>query len=175
MAKEKIVEQSGVIAYGLNEGNLSLVLITSKSTKRWVVPKGHIEPNLTAKESAEQEAFEEAGIEGVVSDVTVGSYDYTKHDKEDSNIYRVSLFPMEIQRLHNDWPEANLRARQWMTIPQAVNAVNEETLKLLLKNFGEEMVQSRPGVHHGANSFETVATTIVSRIKKWWNAIAYLR
>ena len=161
MAKVDIIEQSGVIAYGKNEGKLSIVLVTSKGSKRWVVPKGHIEPYLTAKDSAEKEAFEEAGIEGVVSGVAVGFFDYIKQDQENSNVYRVSLFPMKTQRLLKDWPEANLRTRQWMTIPQAIEAVNEDELKLLLKEFGEEMAQSCHVFDHDANSLEPVAAAII--------------
>ena len=136
-----------------------------------MLPKGHIEPNLTAKASAEKEAFEEAGIEGVLSDVKVGFYDYRKQDRDDSNIYRVSLFPMKAQKLHEDWPEANIRMRRWMTIPQAINAVDEETLKVLLNEFGEEMAQSCHNSLHNSDPRETVATTIISRIKRLWKNI----
>ncbi len=139
MAKKNIIEQSGVIAYGVFEGQLSIVLVTSMDTKRWVLPKGHIEPGMSPKDSAGKEAFEEGGIEGIVSDVSIGYYDHTKHDQKNSNIYRVHLFPMEIVRLFKDWPEANLRKRQWMTIPQAIKAVNEIELKSLLKKFGKKM------------------------------------
>ena len=139
MTEKYIIKQSGVIAYGDHEGELSVILVTSKDGRRWVLPKGHIEPHLSANESAEKEAFEEGGIEGVVSKVAMGFYDYFKQSNKNSTIYRVSLFPMKILRLLNDWPEAKFRTRQWMTIQQAIDSVKEKDAQLLLEKFGEEM------------------------------------
>ena len=70
--------QSGVIPYRFKQGVLEILLITSQHRKRWVIPKGVIEPDLTAVESAIQEAWEEAGLTGRASEQTIGSYIYYK-------------------------------------------------------------------------------------------------
>ena len=137
MAEAKIIDQSGVIAYAISEGDLFIVLVSSLDNKRWVLPKGHIGSGLSAKESAEEEAFEEAGIEGQIANSEFGFYDYMK--KRDYTIHRVSVFPMEVSRLLNEWPDAANRRRHWVPISVAVKAVKEKKLKKLLKKFGKEM------------------------------------
>ena len=62
-----IYRQSGILPYKFVDGNIFLLLITSRKGNRWIIPKGIVEPHLTPVESASQEAFEEAGIEGALS------------------------------------------------------------------------------------------------------------
>jgi 8-oxo-dGTP pyrophosphatase MutT (NUDIX family) len=171
MTKKNIIKQSGVIAYGDYEGELSVILVTSMDGRRWVLPKGHIEPHLSANESAEKEAFEEGGIEGVVSNVAIGFYDYFKQSNKNSTVYRVSLFPMKILRLLKDWPEANLRTRQWMTIRQAIDAVKEKDAQLLLKKFGEEMAMNTDSSINIVYVPKTSTGRKISKIRELWNKI----
>ena len=71
-------DQSGVIPYRVENGQIQLMVITSRGRKRWIIPKGVIEKDLSPAESAVKEAFEEAGIRGRVSEIPLGEYQYQK-------------------------------------------------------------------------------------------------
>lgn len=133
------VTQSAVIAYRRRWWRVQMVLITSLGTRRWVLPKGNIEPDLTAGESAMREAFEEAGLEGVIAGDSIGTYQYTKVDNNGGGDRRVAVFPMEITRVLHDWPEQHMRRRKWIAIRHAAEAVDEPDLRELLLRFGREL------------------------------------
>jgi 8-oxo-dGTP pyrophosphatase MutT (NUDIX family) len=137
LAETNITEQSGVIAYAISEGDVFVVLVSSLDKKRWVLPKGHIAPGMSAKESAEKEAFEEAGIKGRIATPEFGFYDYRK--KRHCGVHRVFLFPMEVTRLLDEWPDGAVRQRCLVPVPAAVKAVKEKNLKKLLRKFGKEI------------------------------------
>src|SRR5262245_18108223 len=106
------LHQAAVIA--IRAGRVCLVL--SKSGKRWVVPKGHIEDGQNAGETALQEAWEEAGLVGTLYPEPVGSYLY-----ERSGItYHVIAFRMQVTVVTGDWPERNRRLRRWLRPKRAV-------------------------------------------------------
>ncbi|NET56922.1 MAG: NUDIX hydrolase [Symploca sp. SIO2E6] len=72
------IKQSGVIPYRLREGITEVLLITSINSKRWIIPKGLVEPGMTPQDSAAKEAWEEAGVIGEVLPTLMGTYDYRK-------------------------------------------------------------------------------------------------
>src|SRR5262245_66422734 len=84
--------------------------ITSSNGKRWVIPKGLIDPGHTAGESALQEAWEEAGLVGVLSTHPVGSYLYEKW----GSTCHVTAFRMQVTQAYDEWPEKGLRQRRWV-------------------------------------------------------------
>ena len=84
-----IYRQSAVLPYRRRDGNLEVLLITSRGGRRWVLPKGIVEPGMTAPVSAAKEAREEAGIEGAVSERVLGSY---RQDKWGGTC-RIEVFP----------------------------------------------------------------------------------
>jgi 8-oxo-dGTP pyrophosphatase MutT (NUDIX family) len=86
-------------------------VITSSNGKRWVIPKGLIEPGQTAGETALQEAWEEAGLVGVLHPEPVGSYLYEKY----GNTYHVIVFVMDVTGASQDWPERDMRQRSWVS------------------------------------------------------------
>src|SRR5947208_11895589 len=85
--------------------------VTSSNGKRWVIPKGLIEPGQTAGETALQEAWEEAGLAGALHSEPVGSYLYEKN----ASVYHVTVFAMEVTAMAQEWPERELRQRIWPT------------------------------------------------------------
>jgi 8-oxo-dGTP pyrophosphatase MutT (NUDIX family) len=104
-------------------------LVTSSSGKRWVIPKGLMEPGKTAGEIALQEAWEEAGLAGLLQPEPVGSYLYSKY----GNTYHVTVFLMQVTEAADTWPEAMLRQRAWLTPAQAVLRVQEPGLRELIR------------------------------------------
>ena len=135
------IAQSGVLPYRRRGSGLQILLITSRNTGRWVPPKGHIAPGLTPRQSAHKEAFEEAGVVGVLARNPVGHYFYRKSDVKGGALCRVELYPMQVERLVRSWPEKAVRARKWMAFRRAADAVWEEELGDLILEFGEQLLE----------------------------------
>ena len=123
--------QSAVIPFQIKKNRIKILLITSLKTKQWIFPKGIIENHLTSQESALQEAAEEAGVEGEVINFKLGEYSYLKWD----GICEVEMFPMHVTRVLDDWPEAALRKRKWVSLEKAPDLIKKKELQFLLKNF----------------------------------------
>jgi 8-oxo-dGTP pyrophosphatase MutT (NUDIX family) len=141
MIKLNSLRQCAALPYRFRDGHLSVLLVTSIRTKRWVLPKGNIEPGLTARESAEFEALEEAGVVGAMAARRTGTYRYRKSD-EKSGLYQVLVFPLEVQRELDTYPESDLRNREWMRVEDAAARVDEPDLKDLLLQFAERIQEA---------------------------------
>jgi 8-oxo-dGTP pyrophosphatase MutT (NUDIX family) len=126
------VQQSAVIPFRRRNGELEVLLITSSSSKRWVIPKGDKETELSPRESAAREALEEAGIEGMVSGESVGCYAYEKG----GDLCRVRVFAMAVEVMHDTWEE-NYRQRRWLGLREAARRVDEKDLKRILRSLPE--------------------------------------
>jgi 8-oxo-dGTP pyrophosphatase MutT (NUDIX family) len=124
-----IYNQSGVIPFRREEGEVQILLITSRSRKRWVIPKGIIEPELSPQESAQKEAFEEAGITGKIINGTVGKYTYKKW----GGTCTVQVYLLEVDEIFDDWPEAFFRTREWKSVKEASERVDEKELKKIIQ------------------------------------------
>jgi 8-oxo-dGTP pyrophosphatase MutT (NUDIX family) len=112
--------QSGVIPYRKKENEFEILLITSIKKKKWIIPKGYVEFNLTPFESAKKEAYEEAGIMGSNETIELGSYSTEKS----IGLQRIKLFSMEVIKVLDDYPEKNMRKRKWFSVAEAAAAVS---------------------------------------------------
>jgi 8-oxo-dGTP pyrophosphatase MutT (NUDIX family) len=92
-----------------------------------------LEPGMGPAESAAKEAFEEAGVRGRVSDSSVGNYAYRKW----GGTIEVEVFLLEVQEELNDWPEAQARHREWLTVEQAVHRVAASDLGAILEKVAQ--------------------------------------
>jgi 8-oxo-dGTP pyrophosphatase MutT (NUDIX family) len=125
---EGIYRQSGAIPFRVTPQGLKVLLVTSSSGKRWVIPKGIVEEGLEPDESAEREALEEAGIKGRLNTPSVGSYQYSKW----GGVCEVEVFLLEVLETFEDWQEGDLRERRWCTVDEARSLVEEQTLKEMI-------------------------------------------
>jgi phosphohistidine phosphatase len=125
-----IYRQSAVIPYRFREGILEILLVTSRSAGRWIIPKGIIETGMTPAESADKEAWEEAGIRGVVHEEPLGAYTYSKWGGECT----VEVFPMEVTEEAGTWLEGHIRERCWMSVEEAAGSVREEILAGMIRS-----------------------------------------
>ena len=115
---------------------IRVMLITSRETKRWVLPKGNIIAGLAAHEAAAREAFEEAGLHGIACPTPLGSYQYRKHRKDGSSLMLgVTVFPFAFTSQADEWPECAERETRWFTLTDAADAVDEPDLKALILAF----------------------------------------
>ncbi len=120
--------QAGVIPYRFKNGEPRILLITSRTSKRWIIPKGNIEDDLGVPGTAAMEAFEEAGIRGWMPDESVGTYSHVSSPGIDI----IEVFPLFVEEIHDDFPESHVRRRRWVTRSEAQEAVLEVGLKELL-------------------------------------------
>jgi 8-oxo-dGTP pyrophosphatase MutT (NUDIX family) len=129
----KVFEQSGVVPYRVKNGTTEVLLITSRNSQNWVVPKGGIVNRMSPHDSAAKEAWEEAGVIGQVNPNKFGSYKYRKNGK----IYHVQMYSLPVEAVSEKFPEAGQRIRQWVDIDKAVSQVKQPSLKRILKQFVE--------------------------------------
>lgn len=112
------------------------MLITSRETKRWVLPKGNPIDGLAPHQAAAHEAFEEAGLHGIPCPTALGSYQYRKRRKNGASLlFSVAVFPFAFTSQADVWPECEERDTRWFTISDAADAVDEPDLKTLILSF----------------------------------------
>ena len=114
-------------------GTLRILLITSRDTGRWVMPKGWTMDGLKPWAAAEIEALEEAGAKGYISHEAIGIYRYPKiMDNGRIVPCRVRVYPMIVEKLRKDWKERKERTRKWFSVKAAASKVDEQDLSDLL-------------------------------------------
>lgn len=138
-------QQYGALPWRRTDG-LKILLITSRETKRWVIPKGWPIDGLTPAESAAQEAFEEAGIRGIANGMSYGHYDYQKQLRGEVRHCRVDVFALEVNQILEKWPERRQRKRQWFDVEEAAGLVAEPALAAIIRRFARDQLAqfSRP-------------------------------
>lgn len=124
----RMFTQAGAIPYRETLDGIEILLVTSTRTKSWIVPKGVIEPNWTAADTASKEAKEEAGVIGQLRSSPVGTYQYEKW----GGVCSVSMFPLAVETVLEDWPEAKKRQRQWFPLNEAITVVGDEGIRRVL-------------------------------------------
>lgn len=116
------------------EGRLRVLMITSRDSGRWIMPKGWLMDGKKPWHAAEIEALEEAGAVGFVSDRAIGEYLYTKRiDRRTKIRCRVVVYPMVVDKLKKRWKERKERKRHWFSPRKAAKLVDEKDLSALLK------------------------------------------
>lgn len=128
--------QYAALPWRLRDGALEILLITSRETRRWVIPKGWPMKDRDAADAAAQEAFEEAGVVGLASHRALGVYHYDKRLRSGRMQHvRVMVFALEVTEERDIWPEMIERDRRWTSPADAAGLVDEPELKTLLAAF----------------------------------------
>ncbi len=133
--------QEAALCLRMKAGRLQVLMITSRDTGRWVLPKGWLMKDCAAGETALCEAWEEAGVVGQLrSERPLGHYTYQK-TFEDSTAHhcRVDLHVVRVIRLEAKFPEKGQRRRKWMTTSKAAKSVTERDLARLLRTLPERL------------------------------------
>ncbi|WP_394763686.1 NUDIX hydrolase [Phenylobacterium sp.] len=117
-------------------GQVEVLLITSRETQRWVIPKGWPIKGKSSAKSAAQEAFEEAGVRGKIAKRPVGSYAYDKRLKNGRLQHvRVAVFALQVDSEAEVYLEAGQREKLWLPPAEAARQVDEAELMVLLATF----------------------------------------
>ncbi len=121
--------QSGVVPYRINGDKLEVLLITSVKKKKWIIPKGYVEFNLSDFESAKKEAYEEAGVLGSNETIELGSF----AAKKSNGTRHIKIFAMEVTKVLETYPEKEKRQRKWFPIEEAAKKISiPEVLNMIL-------------------------------------------
>ena len=139
--KAKRYPQVGALPVREDEkGRLRVLLVTSRDTGRWVVPKGWPIDGLTDWTAASIEALEEAGAEGDVASEPLGAYPYAKRlDDGSTKPCEVTLYPLHVSRLRGRWKEMDQRERRWFAPKHAAKKVDEPELGRILQSLGRNL------------------------------------
>ena len=127
--------QYAALPYRLQGGRLWILLISSRRTRRWVIPKGWPTAGRAPHDGAAIEAMEEAGVTGAISDQALGSYRYLKDDQ--NLTIQVLVFPMRVDQQVLRFKEQGQRVATWFPVRKAAHLVAEPSLRRLILDFGE--------------------------------------
>lgn len=118
------------------DGGVEVLLITSRDTRRWVIPKGWPIKGLKSPQTAAREAFEEAGVEGEIGKKKIGVFHYDKRLRSGRlQRVRVAVYPLKVGRECVAWPEVLQREKLWADPLAAAELVQEPELAALLRVF----------------------------------------
>ncbi len=129
-----VERQAGALAWLPGEP-VRFVLVTSRRTRRWVFPKGGIEDGHTAPETAAREAFEEAGVIGRAAPEPVGSFLSEKIRLPHVWTLEVEIFPLAVEEVRDDWPEAGQRDRRFVTLAEARALLSDPAMVAIVERF----------------------------------------
>ena len=129
--------QYAALPFREEPNGLEIMLVSSRETRRWVVPKGWPMKNRNPHGAAAREALEEAGLQGKIGKGSLGDYHYTKRLKNGaSTLVRVSVFPLRVLRQRGNWLEKDERVTRWFTVEEAAELVHESELRDIILSFG---------------------------------------
>ena len=126
------VEQAGAICYRPSRcgKEVDVLLVTSCRNGAWGIPKGHVERGETTYAAAAREAFEEAGVSGIVRTDVAGSYAYRKDGC--ASMYRVDVHLVAVEKTALEYPEKHLRGARWVPASVAADGVRQPELRAIL-------------------------------------------
>jgi 8-oxo-dGTP pyrophosphatase MutT (NUDIX family) len=132
--------QYGALPYRVSTGSRAeFMLVTSRETRRWIIPKGWPKKGKSPHHSAAREAFEEAGVVGAVGRRPVGSFSYEKRLKNGGSVEcEVRVFPLEVKRQNKQWPEKQERKVKWLSASEAAEKVKEPMLGAIIRRMARK-------------------------------------
>jgi len=125
----------------MSKDTIEVLLVTSRDTGRWIIPKGWLEKGTKPYDMAAREAFEEAGGIGKVQKEPIGSYTYTKRLSAKKSVEcNVQVFLLNVEQDLEDWPEKGQRRKEWMSPSQAALQISESGLVGILLSLGLQVL-----------------------------------
>ena len=134
--KRAVRTQFGALCWRKKGKDIEVLMVTSRRTRRWIIPKGWPKNDATPVVSATAEAWEEAGVRGEMLPICLGIYSYTKDISSAKRLpCVVAVFPMRVTEMADDWPESDQRKRRWMSPKKAAGLVAEPELSAIMRHF----------------------------------------
>jgi 8-oxo-dGTP pyrophosphatase MutT (NUDIX family) len=136
VARSKRVQYAALPYRPTGVSGTEVMLVTSRGRQRWIIPKGWPHSGRAPCDSAAREAFEEAGILGVVGRRSVGSFRYKKRLKKGRvAVCDVHVFPLNVASQRQRWPERNQREIKWISAKEAVETVQNARLSEIIRRW----------------------------------------
>jgi 8-oxo-dGTP pyrophosphatase MutT (NUDIX family) len=130
----KLLQQYAALPLMGSGDQTQVLLVTSRGTGRWIIPKGHPEKKMKPYAVAAMEAFEEAGVSGTISKASLGQYRSTKGLASGKVVpCEVTVFRLDVTEHHPGWKEDSQRKRLWIPLFQAVRFVDDGGLAVFLE------------------------------------------
>jgi 8-oxo-dGTP pyrophosphatase MutT (NUDIX family) len=134
--KRGVRTQFAALCYRYNDkGKLRICLVTSRRSKRWILPKGWPMNGRTPGRAAAIEAYEEAGVKGRVSEQSLGIFDYRKKSDPTQRPYLAIVYPLKVKTILKKYPERQYRKRKWFSRKKAAAKVSEPGLRAIILAF----------------------------------------
>ena len=128
--------QFAALCYRMRKGKPEILLVTSRRTRRWIIPKGWPQDGMRPAQSAAIEALEEAGVEGKISEQGLGLYAYTKQHVSGRELPCVAMvYPLKVKKVHDLYREVTQRRRKWFSLAEASRLVSEPELAHIIRRF----------------------------------------
>lgn len=132
----KTVRRVGALPWRFRDGEMEIMLTTSRRRQRWILPKGKAKKSEAPWEAAGREALEEAGLYGMVSDTSCGTLITSSSKFTVPNRVLVDIYPMAVERVLDDWEERSFRRRLWLH-PNAVSDYTDGDTAMIVQSFHE--------------------------------------
>ncbi|WP_306121105.1 NUDIX hydrolase [Roseovarius sp. MMSF_3359] len=133
--KSDVRTQFAALCFRVVDDKTQVLLITSRGTGRWIIPRGWPMDNKTPSEAALTEAWEEAGVKGKALEATLGLYSYTRTISGEEVPCVAMVYPVKVKSVEDDYPEAGQRDRKWLSPQKAAKRVSEPELARIIKDF----------------------------------------
>jgi 8-oxo-dGTP pyrophosphatase MutT (NUDIX family) len=133
----KTYRQYGAVPFRRRKGTIEILLVTSRKSKRWTLPKGW--PKKSPRATARAEAFEEAGVRGKVGRRAVGEVVYQKRKGIRRVRCRLKIFPLAVKRRAKKWPERHQRSSRWFNLRTAAKKCSNQDLSRLMRRFARQL------------------------------------
>jgi 8-oxo-dGTP pyrophosphatase MutT (NUDIX family) len=133
------VNQVAALPYRTGKHGVEVLVITSRRTKRLVIPKGWPMPGVADAKAAAIEAREEAGVRGRVGKFPLGSFHYLKQMGSDAIRVTASVFPLKVRKVEASWKERKQRKRRWLPIEQAAAELDDIGLRDLVQQHSRHL------------------------------------
>ena len=140
--KTDVRGQFAALCYRVVKDRTQILLITSRGSGRWILPKGWPIDGVTPAQAAMTEAWEEAGVEGQATDTCLGLFSYAKTIGPEMQLPCIAMvYPVRVRALSRDYPEADHRKRKWFSRKKAARAVQEPELARIIKTFDPRLLR----------------------------------
>jgi ADP-ribose pyrophosphatase YjhB (NUDIX family) len=138
----KLIRQAAAVPYRRSSHSGYEILLVSRTSGGWGVPKGGIKKGYTPQRAAAMEALEEAGVLGVM-EAPLGGFNFRKQGRK----HRVSVFPLRVQQVLDRWEEDGERLRVWVALAEAPRFLQRKGLPRLLVGLRHRLLIAAP---HGS-------------------------
>ncbi len=134
--KRDVRTQFAALCFRIVKDKPQVLLVTSRGTRRWIVPKGWPIEGKTPAASAAVEAYEEAGVSGKAYDTCLGVFTYNKSVSRGEELPVLAMvFPLKVRHAEQSFPEAGERRRKWFSLKKAAARIAEPELRQIILTF----------------------------------------